>query len=316
MSLPVILDVDPGVDDALAILLALRSPEVDLTGITTVCGNVAIEQASTNVLRVLELMDRTDIPLYAGADRPLKGKQVYAGYVHGKTGLGEASLPPPSATANSDAVGYLVESISSRPQELTVVALGPLTNLALAEAREPGIFSKTRGVIIMGGALFVPGNVTPVAEFNFFVDPHAAHQVLQLDANLTLVPLDVTRKVVLSEHTVRAAARKNHTPAVNFCEAAVRTAVEHAAKSTGVRGICLHDPLAMGVAIDKKICGFEKVWVSVETNGRLTSGQVVTDRRQLAADKRPVGHPVKCATGVGADEFLEMFTQRVLGLGR
>ena len=150
---PVILDVDPGVDDALAIILALRSPELDVIGVTTVCGNVPVEQATTNALQILEHMRCSDVPVFAGAGRPLKRKPVHAGHVHGETGLGEAGLPEPSATARGDAVGFLIDRISSCPGDMTVIALGPLTNLALAEAREPGILSRARSVMVIGGSV-------------------------------------------------------------------------------------------------------------------------------------------------------------------
>ena len=308
---PVILDVDPGVDDALAIILALRSPELDVIGVTTVCGNVPVDLATTNALQILELMQRSDVPVFAGAGRPLKRKPVHAGHVHGETGLGEAVLPEPSTAACGDAVGFLIDSISLRPGDVAVIALGPLTNLALAEARQPGILSRARSVMVMGGALLEPGNVSPVAEFNFFVDPDAARQVLRLKANLTLVPLDVTRKAVLMEESAYEAARGGDPIAV-FCEAAVRTAIEHGEKTTGVRGICLHDPLVVGLACDPQLCDMEVSWIEIETEGELTRGQVVLDRRPNPGRGRS-GRPVKCASELKSELFMEMFLQRALG---
>ena len=275
---PAILDVDPGVDDALAIILALRSPELEVLGVTTVCGNVPVSQATINALQILELMQCSEVPVFAGAERPLKRKPVHAGHVHGETGLGEAVLPEPITTASRDAVGFLIDSISSRPGDVDLIALGPLTNLALAEARVPGILSRARRVMVMGGALLEPGNVSPVAEFNFFVDPEAARQVLRLESNLTLVPLDVTRNAVLMEESIRDAARGGD-PIAAFCEAAARTAIEHGGETTGVRGLCLHDPLVVGVACDSQLCKMAVSWIEIETEGELTRGQVVLDRR-------------------------------------
>ncbi len=307
---PVILDVDPGVDDALAIILALRSPELDVLGITTVCGNVPVEQATTNALQIVELME-SDVPVFAGADRPLKRKPVHAGYVHGEAGIGEAVLPEPRTTARADAVGFLIDGISSRPGDMAVIALGPLTNLALAEARDPGILSRAHSVMVMGGALLEPGNVSPVAEFNFFVDPDAARQVLRRKANLTLVPLDVTRKAVLMEEATRDAAQGGD-PIARFCEAAARTAIEHGERTTGVRGMCLHDPLVVGLACDPQLCHLEESWIEIETEGDLTRGQVVLDRRQNPGSGRS-GRPVQCARELKSELFMEMFLQRALG---
>jgi purine nucleosidase len=309
---PVILDVDPGVDDALAIILALRSPELDVVGISTVCGNVPVEQGTTNALRVLELMQRPDVPVFVGAGRPLKCDPIHAGYVHGASGIGEAELPAPRISARGDAVGFLIDCISSHPGEVTVIALGPLTNLALAEARRPGILSRARSVMVMGGALFEPGNVSPVAEFNFFVDPHAARQVLRLAANLALVPLDVTRKAVLMEESTRDAAL-GKDPVALFCKAAARTAIDHSERSTGVRGMCLHDPLVVGLVCQPRLCSMVTSWIEIETEGELTRGQVVVDRRGISSPDLS-GRPVECATELEAGRFMEMFLQRVLGL--
>ncbi len=307
----VILDVDPGVDDALAIILALRSSELEVMGITTVCGNVSVEQATTNALQILELMRCSDVPVFAGADRPLKRKPVHAEYVHGETGLGVAVLPEPRTTAHGDAVGFIIDRISSHPGDVVVIALGPLTNLALAEARDPGILSRAHSVMVMGGALLEPGNVSPVAEFNFFVDPHAARQVLRVKANLTLVPLDVTRKAVLMEESIHDATQGGD-PTATFCEAAARTAIEYGERTTGVRGMCLHDPLVVGLACDPQLCNLEESWIEIETEGNLTRGQVVLDRRRNFSSGRS-GRPVKCARELNAELFMEMFLQRVLG---
>lgn len=308
---PVILDVDPGVDDALAIILALRSPELCVVGVSTVCGNVPVEQATTNALQIVELMQRPDVPVFAGADRPLKRDPVHAAYVHGASGIGEAVLPAPRIEVGEDAVGFLIHCISSRPAEVTVIALGPLTNLALAEARQPGILSRARSVMVMGGALGEPGNVSPVAEFNFFVDPDAARQVLRHKANLTLLPLDVTRNAVLLEQSASDAALSKDPVAV-FCEAATRTAIDYTAKSTGVRGMCLHDPLVVGLACEPRLCRMVPLWLEVEAAGDLTRGQVVVDRRRIPeSDLR--GRPVKCATELEAELFMRMFLQRVFG---
>jgi purine nucleosidase len=170
-----ILDTDPGIDDALAIFLALASPEVQLEAITTVSGNVPIEHTTRNALALLELAGRTDIPVARGCDRPLLGSAALAADVHGENGLGGVLLPEPRLlTQGQHAVELIIERVLAAPGEITLVAVGPLTNLALALRREPRLVEAVREVVIMGGALRVPGNITPCAEFNIFVDPHAA----------------------------------------------------------------------------------------------------------------------------------------------
>ncbi len=161
---PVILDVDPGVDDALAILMALHSPELEIIGLTTVSGNVPLDQTTENALKVLELAGRTDVPVYMGAARPLAREPRHAYEVHGPEGLGAAELPDPEAIPAGDAIDFLIEGIEARLGEVIVVATGPLTNLALAEARCPGILSHARRLVIMGGVLHEPGNISPHTE--------------------------------------------------------------------------------------------------------------------------------------------------------
>ena len=199
---PVILDTDPGVDDALAIMLALGSPELDVIGICTVSGNVPLKTGTRNAQGLLQLLDRTDIPVFAGADQPLKRDPVFATEVHGKSGMGQAVLPEPSQEVKGDAVDFLVQTLSDQPGEIAIIAVGPLTNLALAEQRQPGTLQKARQVIVMGGAIVETGNSTPVAEFNFYADPHAAHTVVHSGAALLIVPLDATRQVILSESDI------------------------------------------------------------------------------------------------------------------
>ncbi len=189
----VILDTDPGIDDALAILLALASPEIRLEGVTVAHGNCSVEQGAVNARAVLELAGAAHIPVYQGCDRPLIQPSLLAPETHGNTGLGYASLPAPARPlAEGHAVDFLIETILASPGEITLVAVAPLTNVALALRREPRIAGLVREVIIMGGAIRHQGNTTPLAEFNIYVDPHAAHIVFHADMPITLVPLDVT----------------------------------------------------------------------------------------------------------------------------
>ena len=183
-------------------MLALGSPELDVIGICTVSGNVPLNTGTRNAQGLLQLFDRTEIPVYEGADQPLKRDPVFATEVHGESGMGQAVLPEPALDVRGNAVDFLVQTLSDQPGEITIIAVGPLTNLALAEQRQPGTLQKAKQVIAMGGAIAETGNSTPVAEFNFYADPHAVHTVIHSGATLLIVPLDATRQVVLSESDI------------------------------------------------------------------------------------------------------------------
>ena len=308
MRRPVILDADPGVDDALAMMLALGSRELEVLGICTVCGNVPMEVGTGNALKLLALLNRDDVPVYAGACRPLKRKAVYATEVHGKGGLGDAVLPPAGRPSSGDAVTFIVDTLSARPGRVTLIAVGPLTNLALAESRSPGVLKNAREVCVMGGAIDEPGNVTPAAEFNFFVDPDAARQVVRSGAAITLAPLDVTHRVALADAHI---AGMPATPAGNFVRDAVRPAMDHAMRLQGRRRFFLHDPLAAGLAIDPSFFRIETVRADVESEGDLTAGQVVADRRSFSREEDRMGLPLECALDVDAGRFLTFFLSRI-----
>jgi purine nucleosidase len=304
--------MDPGVDDALAIMLALRSPELKVLGISTVSGNVPVEKGTRNTLRILSFLGRHDIPVYGGAGRPLVREAIYATDVHGPEGMGEALLPDPGTLPAGDGIEFLVEAISAHPDEITLIATGPLTNLALAEERSPGILGRLNRLIVMGGAIEEPGNITPVAEFNFYVDPHAARRVVQSGAPLTLVTLDATHRVELGMETIRQRIIPLKTPTSQFIAAALRTWISFGERLYGRAVVHLHDPLAVGVAIDPSLFNFAPVFLDVETEGLLTVGQVVSDRRQFIREKDRLYHRVGYAADVDSRGFIEMFLERVL----
>ena len=302
------MDVDTGVDDALALLLALSSPEVELAGVSTVAGNVPLQRTTDNTLRLLQWAGRGDVPVYAGAERPLVRDAVAADDVHGATGLGAAHLPEARTLPASDGVEFLLSTLQARPKEMILVATGPLTNLAQAEARVPGVLRQARQVVIMGGAVRVPGNVTPTAEFNFYADPHAAHQVLASEAELVLVGLDVTDQVWLKQADLLACTG----PYAAFCRAACEPVIAFESAHYGFAGMHVHDPVALGAALWPQLFRTQQLWVDVETTGELTAGQVVVDQRALASDQERLGRPVACAMDVEQARFLELFTERVL----
>lgn len=313
-SFSAILDLDPGVDDALAIMLALASPELEVVGITTVNGNVPLSMGKRNTLRVLELLKRTKIPVYSGSDRPLLRDPVYALEIHGLEGLGEAFLPDPDVQLAGDGIKFLIETLSACPGEIVLIATGPLTNLALAEQCSPGILSQARKVVVMGGVLEGSGNVTPSAEFNFFVDPEAARKVIRSEAPVLLVPLNITRQVGLDKGRIKAQVMPLKTEKSQFIEAAVQTAIAYSEKGGGYAGIYLHDPVAVGVTIVPGFFRTEPVLLDVETAGELTVGQVVVDRRLGVPESKRKGFWVECVVEVDGEKFLNLFLKRVLEL--
>lgn len=305
---PLIVDVDTGVDDALALLLALSSPEVELVGVSTVAGNVPLQQTTDNTLRLLQWAGRDDVRVYPGSEHPLERSAVTATHVHGATGLGAAHLPEARTAPAGDGVEFLLSTLQARPGEVSLVATGPLTNLARAEARTPGVLGRARQVVIMGGAGGGPGNVAPTAEFNFYADPHAARQVLAAAAELVLVGLDVTEQVGL----VSADLRTHPGERAAFCRAACEPVMAFEAEHCGFAGMRLHDPVALGAALWPQLFRTQQLWVDVETSGELTAGQLVVDQRALASDQERLGRPVACAIGLDRARFLELFTERVL----
>jgi purine nucleosidase len=279
----VILDVDTGVDDALALLLAVQSPELNLIGCTAVAGNATIEQTTRNTLAVLEIAGRGDIPVASGAARPLNRRLTTATYFHGKNGLGNVEIPDPQALPlETSAPQYLCEMADRYGNDLTVIAVGPLTNLALALALDPQFGRKLGKLIIMGGAVSCPGNITPVAEANFFNDPEAADSVMQSGADIVLVGLDVTHKTVVRWSEIsHLEGNTRLSPASKFALDTLRFYSHPYGEAVGAH---LHDPLAVGVAINPVLVTTERMQVAIETAGNLTRGQSV-GYKQLAIDE-------------------------------
>ncbi len=304
----IFLDVDTGVDDALALILALRSPEFTLQGISTVSGNVPLARSTANTLAVLDALDAPPIPVAAGADAPLLGSGRTAEEVHGDDGLGGLfhTLPPSRRRVSEDAVGLLLETIRRYPGTLTLVATAPLTNIALAIRQDPETMRQLRALIVMGGAIRVPGNIGPVSEFNFAADPEAAAIVLGAGLPLTLVPLDVTERVILTRRLVEKSSRGGGIQAFVARITAVTMAFHR--EHEGTDGMFLHDPLAVGVALDPSLVRQESLAVAVETQGALTAGMAVTDLRR----RRRAAPTANVCVEVEADRFLDLFVKRVL----
>lgn len=269
MPQKVIVDTDPGVDDAMAIFFALQSPELDVIGLTTIFGNVHTELATTNALRLLEIADRTDIPVVKGADNALAGPfKGPVPYVHGDDGQGNVHLPPPRTRAlDITAAEFIIAQVMDAPGEITLAPLGPLTNIALALHLEPRIAEHVREVVLMGGNALGPGNATPAAEANIHNDPEAADAVFGAGWPVTMVGLDVTHKVnMTSEHLARYAASR-HPLAQHIARIVPFYRDFFQQTYPGLDGIYVHDSSAIAYLIDPALFTVERWPVRVEMQG-------------------------------------------------
>jgi len=320
MTVHLLIDTDPGIDDTLALLLALRAPGGRVEAVTTVSGNVPVAVATRNVARIFGVVQPTPAPVVAaGAAEPRVRPLVTATHVHGEDGLGGLSgltrpdgrprFPEASLRLHPrDAADLIVESARRWPGELVIVALGPLTNLAQAVDRGAEALQRVRAVVVMGGAVAVGGNVTAAAEFNMFVDPESAAHVLGADLPITLVPLDVTERVVWPAGAVQH-LRETPDPVARFAAAVAERGLD-LARSFGAAGITMHDPLAVGVALDPTLVETVALPVAVETGGTLARGVTVADRRRPSP--RHSSRPnCRVALQVDAARFLRMFEERL-----
>lgn len=274
MKRKLIIDTDPGVDDALALMLAIKSGLFDIAAITTVCGNGTIEAVTRNAGYILEHLGHPDIPLYSGATQPLS-RPLHTSVVHGESFLGNVQ-PQGTAHLSGDAVEKIVEMIAANPDEVTLVALGPLTNIAHAILKEPQTMQRIQEIVIMGGAIREPGNMNRVAEFNFFVDPEAADTVFRFPVQKTLVPLDACNQVRLSLADFDAIP---NTTVRDLVVAMAAPYIENIAREEGIEAAPLYDPLTVFYLISPESCILERYHVAIETEGDLTRGMSVADRR-------------------------------------
>jgi inosine-uridine nucleoside N-ribohydrolase len=270
----VIIDTDPGVDDALALLLALRSPELKIEAITPVAGNVPLDLTLPNALRMVEIAGRTDIPVAAGARTPLVRRLVTAAYAHGENGLGGAVFPEPTTKPVAMPAAEMIREIVRKyPGEVTLITIGPLTNVATALNSDPELAGLVRGLVIMGGSLS-GGNITPAAEFNVYVDPEAARIVFQSGIPVTMVGLDVTRKTSLTDEHVRTLEAAQN-PVSQAAAKIGRNAINHNREGRYLVGPNMHDSLAVAGFLDPSILKFQDYYVDVETTGELTAGETL-----------------------------------------
>ena len=340
-----ILDVDTGIDDSLALLYAAASPDVELLAATCVSGNVDARQVAINTGAILELAGRPDVEVALGREVPLVRALETASETHGPRGLGHAELPPPSRPLSArHAVDVIVDEAHRRPGEVTLVTLGPLTNLAIAVLREPSLPRLLRGYTLMGGAFGVPGNTTPTTEWNIHCDPEAARIVFrawaeacEADPSIArplALGLDVTEQArILPDDVVRLARRAGSTPddsialargeepmhatrsvasnpVVRYIADALRFYMEFHLAYDGFYGAFIHDPLAVAATLDRSLVTTEPLYVDVETRGELTYGMTVADRRRLTG--RPPNLDVAVTANVAA--FMDRLIERIGGL--
>ncbi|HSO10777.1 MAG TPA: nucleoside hydrolase [Anaerolineales bacterium] len=312
MAKRILIDTDPGIDDSLAILLALASPELSLEGLSVVHGNCSLEQAVANGLSILELANASRVPLAKGCELPLVQPSLLAPETHGNSGLGYANLPKPrSRPTVQHGSDLLIEKIMSNPGEFTLVAIGPLTNVALAIRKEPRMVDALKELIIMGGAIRHEGNTTALAEFNTYVDPHAAHIVYHAGIPITLVPLDVTYQCVLMASDVERLL-KIDSPISQFIRDATGFYMEYHDSYQGIKGCVINDPLALALTFASELCDYQELPVDVDISGGVSTGKTFADFYNY--DKKPVN--MKVALGVRPRDFIELFLERTEGLSR
>jgi purine nucleosidase/pyrimidine-specific ribonucleoside hydrolase len=300
MTLPILLDCDPGHDDAIALLLALGSDELELRGVTTVAGNQTLEKTTANAIRVLELAGRAEIPVAAGAGRPLVREPRVAADVHGETGLDGPDLPPPQAEPSPQ---HAVDFLAERIEGATLIATGPLTNVALLLARYPD--AKPERIVLMGGAI-AEGNVTPAAEFNIWADPEAAHRVFTSGLDVTMVGLDVTHRALVKPAQLRQAGRIGEVVAelLEFYGGFHRSVY-------GWDGSPIHDAVAVAHVIDPDLLEVERLNVRIDTESELCRGRTVVDLWRRTG----LEPTASVAVGIDSERFVDLLQERLARLG-
>ena len=306
--IPIILDCDPGHDDAIALLLALASPELELLGVTTVSGNKTLEKTTANAIRVLEHAGRADVPVAAGADRPLLREQFVAAYVHGESGLDGPSLPPPQKEAEPQhAVDFVAERLRESQAPVTLVPVGPLTNIALLLARYPEIHGRIDRIVLMGGAIGL-GNVTPAAEFNIWADPEAAARVFAAGIDLTMIGLEVTHGALMTRADAEQ-LRANGAVGTMVAELFDFFSQFHL-RQYGTEDSPIHDAVAVAHLLDPTLVETQHRHVVVDTQSELCRGRTVVDlvRRGSGEPNTHVG------VSVDRDRFMSLLLERLARL--
>jgi purine nucleosidase len=310
VPIPVLIDCDPGIDDALALLLAAASPELDIVAVTVVAGNSTVEHGAHNARAVLALAGRTDVPVAQGCAAPLVKPLVTAPETHGPTGMGYARLPVPAHPVEpGHAVQALIEQAERHAGALTVVAIGPLTNLAIALRLQPRLVTQIAHCIVMGGAIRHQGNVTMGAEYNVWVDPHAAHIVLHSGLPVTLVPLDVTYQCLFTSDHARELLRAGSRVA-RFVDDATRFYIEFHRAYQNIDGCAINDALALALAFQPDLVHTKRLFVDVDTNDSLSHATTFADFWNTT--QKPPNADV--ALEVDNERFMRLFGERLAAL--
>jgi purine nucleosidase len=319
----VIIDTDPGTDDAMAIILALNSPEFKVEALTVVPGNVEARQGLENALKIVSLAGRCDVVVAGGAQHPLNQKLITAQYWHGKNGLANVELPPSKCKADPRfGPDLIIEMIHKYPHEITLIPVGPLTNIALAVSKDPSIAALVKDIVIMGGSIS-GGNVDGVAEANIYNDPEAAQIVFNAGWMVTMVGSDVGERTLITRKYL-AELQSSHGPQSDFISKIADFYLTRSEKS-GYAGAAMYDPLAVGIALDPTLGTLKEMHVDVETKGEFTRGETVANR--MGSDEKNVLHGdhyeiegvidlkpnARVCMASEADRFLELFVNRIKG---
>ena len=312
MARKIIIDTDPGQDDAVAILMALASPaDFEVLGVVAVAGNVTLAQNARNALKVVELSGRKDIAVYAGCERPMRRTLVTAEHVHGETGLDGPNLPPPKLQLESQhGVDFIIDTLMAHEAgTVTLATLGPLTNVAIAMVKEPRIIGRIQEIVMMGGGYFEGGNITPAAEFNIYVDPDAADVVLRSGVPIAMLPLDVTH-MILSTHDrldkIRALGNKASEAVYQMLSFSERFDLN----KYGSPGAPLHDPCVIAYMLKPELFEGRHINVVIETSSELTVGMTVADYWGVTGRARNVTY----IRSGNAEGFYALLTERLARL--
>lgn len=307
MPRPIIIDCDPGLDDAIALAMALSSAELDVKAITTSAGNQTPEKTLHNALGLLTLMKREDIPVAAGAAAPLMRELVIADYVHGKTGMGNTHLPTPTLKpVGQSAVELIASLLRSSPEPITLVVTGPMTNIALLLAQHPELKGNIERIVFMGGGMNA-GNTTPVAEFNIFVDPEAAEMVLKSGVPLTMAGLNVTHQALVLPQDIERIRQIDNPVAQAVAEMLDFYLPLYLSHPRGLPGAAMHDPCTIAWLLAPQLFSSIERWVGVETKGEYTQGMTVVDLFQQTG--KPAN--VEVLTAVDREGFIDLLAERV-----
>ena len=312
MSRKIIIDTDPGQDDAVAILLALASPEeLEVLGVVAVAGNVGLHHNANNARKVVELAGRRDIHVYAGCARPVRRHLVTAEHVHGETGLDGPDLPDPTIPLQTQhGVDYIVDTLmAAEPGTITLCTLGPLTNIAMALIKQPAIAERIKEIVMMGGAYFEVGNITPAAEFNIYVDPEAADVVLRSGVPITMLPLDVTHQIQSTPQRL-AAIKAIGNKSGEAVHAMLTFSETFDLQKYGWSGAPLHDPTVIAYLLQPDLFTGRHCNVTIETASELTVGMTVTDYWHVTGKVKNVNY----LRNGNAEGFYKLLTERLARL--